>query len=343
MMMMQNGAVPEVSVLIPVYNCGDYLEASLCSMVKQTLHDLEIIVVNDGSTDGSGTVLDRAAATDHRIRVLHQPNGGIVAALNAGLEVARGRYIARMDGDDVAWPERLEKQRDFMDEHPDHVCVGTLFRTIDAAGEVIHVQRPGGPTRTTDVMNFPPLVVSLPHPTLMLRRDVMKKLGGYRSFFPHAEDQDLYIRLSRYGKLAVLPEVLLDYRVHASATSARNRAAQIDSVLKAQCAAMIQERNGEDVFAHAEPLSLAEMLEGRGNLPSLTAWETLRAVYEVDHDLDRRDTRAGQASVFRLIGCLRRNQSTLRRDGILQALVRRTARSLIRLAYMRLKEARGKG
>ncbi|MEO1235937.1 MAG: glycosyltransferase family 2 protein, partial [Planctomycetota bacterium] len=122
---------PTISVLMPVYNCGVYLDAAVRSVRDQTWTDLELVAVNDGSTDGSLDVLQRHADEDERVVVIDQPNGGIVAALNAGLARCRGAFIARMDGDDVAYPHRLERQLAWMRAHPEAVAVGCQTRVID--------------------------------------------------------------------------------------------------------------------------------------------------------------------------------------------------------------------
>lgn len=326
--------VPDVSVIIPVYNCGPYLAASMASILGQTLASIEIIAVDDGSTDGSGEVLDALAAKDDRLRVVHQPNGGIVSALNAALALARGRYIARMDGDDLARADRLELQRRFLEAHPDHVAVGSLYRIIDSEGAHVHSQRPSDQSRQTDLMIFPPFVKTVPHPTLMVRTEAIRALGGYRSFFPHAEDHDLFLRLAPLGKIAVLPELLLDYRVHASASSARHRDTQLDSVLKAQCAAMILARSGEDVFRDGDPVSIEAMVAGRANVPPLAAWSALRALRNVEYELDRRDPPAARKALARLAGQLLSDARALQRSGALAGLFKRGFRCALRLAYI---------
>lgn len=335
--MSETAHAPDVSVLIPVYNASAYLRDSIASITAQTLTDIEIVAVNDGSTDGSGEVLDRIAAADPRVRVLHQPNGGIVAALNAGLALTRGRYIARMDGDDLAWPERLARQRDYLDANSDVVAVGTLYRAIDADGTVVHVQRAGGLLPPTDVCTFPPHVVSLSHPTLMVRGEAIRQLGGYRSFFPHAEDHDLFIRLARFGRLVVMPEVLLDYRVHGSSVSTRHRRVQLDNALRAQCAAMVEARGGPDVFAGGIDTTLAQMVDDRPGMPDQRSWATLRALSDLDYDLNRRDAASARHSLAIVAALIARHAPSLWRDRAITAMMRRTACATARLIKVQLR------
>lgn len=325
---------PAVSVLIPVFNCGPYLDASIASILNQSLRDIEVVVVNDGSTDGSGERLEAIAGVDSRVRVIHVPNGGIVTALNIGLALVRAPYVARMDGDDIAWPERLKKQRDFLDARPEHVGVGSLYRMIDGEGKVEHVQRPTDQRRQTDLNIFPPFIRTVPHPTLMVRVDAMRCLGGYRSFFPHAEDHDLFLRLATFGGLSVLPEVLLDYRVHAGAVSGRNRQLQIDSALAAQKAAMVLARTGVDPLAGGDVNAIDKAAAKAPGVPGAAAWRALHALYLLDHNLDRRHPRAALRALVLLLGRLSAGAPTLLREGALAGIVRRTLRGIARLGYI---------
>ena len=122
---------------MPVYDGMPYLPLALDSILRQTFRDFEFIVIDDGSTDATADILAVCAARDPRLRVLTLPQSrGIVAALNSGLGAARGEFIARMDADDIALPERLEQQVGFLDAHPDHVLVGSSSSFIDSVGKV---------------------------------------------------------------------------------------------------------------------------------------------------------------------------------------------------------------
>ncbi|MFN3776080.1 glycosyltransferase family 2 protein [Sphingomonas parapaucimobilis] len=125
---------PRITVALSVYNNAGYLAQALDSILAQTFADFELVIVDDGSTDGSAAIIDCYAATDPRIRVIRQANQGLVASLNHIMAVARGPYIARMDGDDVALPERFARQVGFLDANPDHGVIGTQIWTIDARG-----------------------------------------------------------------------------------------------------------------------------------------------------------------------------------------------------------------
>ena len=128
---------PAISCVLPVYNCEEYLKESIQSILKQTFRDFELIIINDGSTDSSSAIIEEMRLCDDRITVLNQENEGIVVALNRGLAISRGLFIARMDGDDIAAPDRFKIQYEFLRRYPDVVVVGGLARGIDGLGNRI--------------------------------------------------------------------------------------------------------------------------------------------------------------------------------------------------------------
>ncbi len=205
---------PVVSVVVPIYNAARYLESALRSVLQQSFADFELIAVDDGSTDPSRTILERLAAEDPRVRVVSRPNTGIVGALNDGLALARGEFVARMDADDLCFPQRFAVQVDHLRRHPECVCVGSAFLYIDAEGYCLkEVPRP----RTHAEIEAELLQGnggSLIHPTAMFRRNAVDQVGRYREKAQWIEDLDLYLRLARVGTLANLPDVLLQYRLH---------------------------------------------------------------------------------------------------------------------------------
>lgn len=244
-------SLPLISVLMPIYNCEAYLRATLESLKEQTLHDFEAILVDDGSTDSSADIIREYAEKDSRFILVSQKNQGIVAALNHGLSKAQGQYIARLDGDDIAHPNRFKKQLEYLEAHPECVCVGSLYRAINEKGELIWQQKVFANIKQTNLKTYPPHVTTLPHPSIMLRRVDLTKLGGYRSDFPHAEDFDLFLRLSRLGRLEIVPDYLLDYRVHQSSLSSKNLVTQLNSAMKALMAAVLKQTTKKDPFDDA--------------------------------------------------------------------------------------------
>jgi glycosyltransferase involved in cell wall biosynthesis len=216
---MSSESVPTVSVLMPVYNTRRYLAEAVDSILAQTYRDFEFIAVDDGSTDGSGDLLRERAAGDARLKVISRPNTGIVGALSDGLAAARGKYIARMDGDDVAKPQRFEKQVRFLDEHPEVVVVGAWVETIDPFGIVFGYDKRPTEHADIDAGLLAGRGGSIVHPAAMIRRDAIDRIGGYRRPYQDSEDLDLWLRLAEIGKVANLPEVLLSYRRHLQSTN----------------------------------------------------------------------------------------------------------------------------
>ena len=201
---------PSVTVLMSVHNEARYLPLAVDSILAQTFGDFEFLIVDDGSTDGSWEYF--AGLTDPRVRLLRNPhNLGLSRSLNAGLDAARGRYVARMDGDDVAEPGRLAAQVAFLDAHPDMGIVGSGRTLIDEEGNVVAVAQAAGDdlaVRWKCLLGSP-----FAHPTVMLRRDVLERHGLRYRDVKRAEDYDLWPRLLAHARGANLPEPLLQYRL----------------------------------------------------------------------------------------------------------------------------------
>lgn len=207
------GGKPLISVLLPVYNAQKYVESAVRSILTQTLADFEFIIINDGSKDRSREILESLAAQDKRIRLVSRENRGIVATLNEGLELARGEFVARMDADDLAMPERFERQVDFMRRYPLLAACGTAVMFIDPDGEPI-APKANMKLQAQDVdaalMRGEWPVV---HPSIMMRTQRVRAIGGYREYATW-EDHDLFLRLGEAGGMANIPEILLKYRLH---------------------------------------------------------------------------------------------------------------------------------
>lgn len=217
---------PTITVLMPAYNPGVHFGDAVRSILSQRFTDFELLILDDGTQDGSLDILD--AIPDPRIRLIRNPrNLGLVETLNLGLREARGRYIARMDADDVAHPDRLGHQLAFMQARPDVAITGTWSRTI---GEGIKSWETHYPTEHADIVCHMLFNTGLTHPTVMLDNQQMLQHGlTYDAANPHAEDYDLWTRAAQVIRLANLPEVLLDYRVHATQVSSSHQQAQKQS------------------------------------------------------------------------------------------------------------------
>jgi glycosyltransferase involved in cell wall biosynthesis len=210
------GARPTVSVVMPVYNAQAYLAESVTSVLDQTRSDFELILIDDGSTDGSPRLLEGFAARDPRVTLLrHAENLGQIRARNDGLAIAVGRYVATMDADDVCHRERLAQQVEFLESRPDLFLVGADAIEIDARGRTLGRRRcPPDPDRLAELL---PRRNALIHASVMFRNDGRCR---YREKMRLAEDYDFYLRLLSQGaRLASLPRPLLRYRMHADSLS----------------------------------------------------------------------------------------------------------------------------
>lgn len=209
---------PAASVLLPVYNGGRYLARAVESVLNQTFQHFEVLLLNDGSTDNSLQILESFASIDGRCRIYDWPNRGLIATLNAGLELAQGEFIIRMDADDVCRPQRFEKQISWLRLNAEYVAVGASTLFIDADGMPIFevVDRYTHEEIERALLSRR---LGIAHPSAIIRRSSLEAIGGYRPGYPHAEDLDLFLRLAEVGRLANLPDVLLDYRQHVASVS----------------------------------------------------------------------------------------------------------------------------
>jgi len=202
--------IPEVSVIMPVYNGGSYLNAAIDSVLSQTYMDFELILINDGSTDDSFSIIK--SYKDPRIIVVNnEENIRLIATLNKGIKLAKGKYIIRMDCDDICHPNRFMLQVAFMNNNEDIGASGCFFNLL-VNGRKVKMDSPLTPEEIDCflIFNSP-----LAHPTAIIRRSVLTQHQlNYTSGYLHAEDYFLWSQLNKYSKLANIPHYLLDYRVH---------------------------------------------------------------------------------------------------------------------------------
>lgn len=209
MNMQSNNHAPSVTVLLPVYNGEQFIEEAVTSILAQSFTDFGVLVMDDGSTDGTDKILRRLAANDARIRIHQRENRGLIATLNEGLALCSSELVARMDADDYALPHRLAVQYDYMTEHPETAVCSSGMEEYET-GRILAWEGCGEAVRARLLFGC-----CLHHPTIMARRSVLLDAGGYDAAMPSAEDYDLWVRLTAAGySLAVLPQVLLRYRVH---------------------------------------------------------------------------------------------------------------------------------
>jgi glycosyltransferase involved in cell wall biosynthesis len=210
-----------VSILLPAYNAARFLSDALDSVLAQTHADFELIAINDGSTDETLEILRAFERKDSRVRVISHPNIGMGKSLNEALEVARHDWIVRMDADDIMVPRRIERQLGFLAEHPDLVVAGALVCYIDADGKVIgRYQSPFTDPAKVRAAREEGRLIFFHHSSVIMRRDVIRAVGGYRPQFWPADDVDLWNRVAEQDPVGphmlMQDEYLVHYRIHGS-------------------------------------------------------------------------------------------------------------------------------
>ncbi len=198
----------KVSVIMPAYNVEKYVSEAIESILNQTFTDFELIIINDGSTDNTASIIDEYAKKDKRIRFInHSKNKGLIAVLNEGLDLCNGQYIARMDSDDISLPERFAKQVAYLDTHPECGVLGTWFHVFGNKDYINNTH----PKKLDILKILQGCFVA--HPTVMMRKSVIDKYGfRYDADYKHAEDYELWSRMIFVTEIHNLQEVLLQYR-----------------------------------------------------------------------------------------------------------------------------------
>jgi glycosyltransferase involved in cell wall biosynthesis len=202
-----------VSIVMPVYNTAPYLRQAIDSILQQTFADFEFIIINDGSTDESGEIASEY--TDHRIKYSkNEKNSGLVYTLNKGIEQAKGHYIARMDGDDIALPHRLEKQYNYLRLHEGVDLLASVVQLINEKGNSIGFwEDDKNNISPGEIRRFMAVNNCIAHPSIMAKADMFKQYR-YDSDQYQAEDYDLWLRMLADGKkFHKLPDALLLHRV----------------------------------------------------------------------------------------------------------------------------------
>ena len=206
----------KVTVLMPAYNAGKYIREAITSVLEQTYRDFELLIINDGSTDD--TISQVLAFNDPRIILVNKEHGGIAAALNTGLRLADTPFIARFDADDICLPQRLEKQLNFLEDHPDYVLVGSDAEYILENGDFLFGFQCIAHSNE-EVQNNLYVYCPFIHSSVMYRRDEVIKAGGYDVHAHTFEDYLLWTSLAKAGKLQNLREPLIKVRINASSVT----------------------------------------------------------------------------------------------------------------------------
>jgi glycosyltransferase involved in cell wall biosynthesis len=219
---------PTVSVILPVFDADVWVGEAIESILAQTHRNLELIAVDDGSSDGSLAILERYARSDPRVRVLARPHRGVIPTRNEGLRRARGEFVACMDSDDVSFPDRLARQLAALAADPGLVCVGGAFEVIDAKGRLINRYYP---PRDHEAIVAVALTGRSPicGSNATFRREAALSIGGYDQDACFVEDLDLWLRLATVGRLANLPEPISRVRFRDDSQSAVEQVAQLES------------------------------------------------------------------------------------------------------------------
>lgn len=258
-----------VTVVMPVLNGEAHVAEAVASILRQTLRDFELLVIDDGSSDQSAAVVE--GFRDPRVRVLRNPtNLGVIASLNRGLDAAESEYVARMDADDVSLPERLERQVAFLEAHRDVGVLGTRIRFFGQSDGVWDVPADHASIRCHLLFGN-----ALAHPTVMLRAAVLRRHGlRYDARQIHVEDYDLWVRCAEHTRLENLPEPLLRYRVHAANISIVHTDAQTaaaDLVRARQLVALGIEPTREEAALHGS-IGSQRFRPGAAYLAAVERW-----------------------------------------------------------------------
>lgn len=216
---------PLISVVMSVYNGEKYLQDAVDSILQQTFPDFEFLIINDGSTDSTSKMLEEFSKRDNRIKTIeNEHNIGLTSSLNKGIMMAEGKYIARMDADDLSLSSRLEKQLEFLEQNPSHIAVGSSFYQIDDKSKI---------TSFVSVLSDDKKIKNclksqnwLCHGSVLMRKDIFWECGGYDERFKYSQDYDLWLRMSERFRLSNIPEPLYYWRATLKAISKSNETDQ---------------------------------------------------------------------------------------------------------------------
>ncbi len=210
---------PQISVLMSVYNAENDLKNSVESILNQTYTNFEFIIINDGSTDGSLDILEKYAAKDQRICLVNQENTGLTRALNNGVKLSKGKYIARQDADDISYPKRFEMQVELMSCDSSIVlCGGNCDDLYEDGSKGVW-----GSYNSDELQKIVFLKTVFAHSTVMMRSDVCVDFGGYDESFKTSQDMDLWMRFAKKGKLAMVEEPVIQRKIRAESISNKRR------------------------------------------------------------------------------------------------------------------------
>jgi GT2 family glycosyltransferase len=274
--------VPAVSVVMPARDAEPYVRRAIDSILSQTFADFEFVIVDDGSTDRTADIVAGYAMRDPRVALVRRPHSGVAAALNEGCRLARGRYLARMDADDVSVPTRLERQVAFLDANREVGILGGNIHEFTESGPAPSVWR--RPTEHHVIGWFLLFGNPIAHPTVAMRRDVFERVGPYRA--GACEDYDLWLRAFAVTKMANLPSVLVEYCIREDQVSRINPARGSVTRLQRESLAGLLGSEVDD--------AAVEFVRGEGALPRATELELALSLLLRTHSAYRRRYATGR-------------------------------------------------
>ncbi|MFZ5553777.1 MAG: glycosyltransferase family 2 protein [Bacteroidota bacterium] len=279
---------PEISILMPVYNGEKYLRDAIDSVLKQSYRDFELLIIDDGSSDRSPEVIK--SYNDSRIIVIrNEKNQGLISVLNKGIKLAKGKYIARMDADDICSKHRLARQVEFMNRHKNAVACGSFYFMLLGKKKALTDL----PVSDEEIRCFLLFNSPLAHPSAIIRKETLDIYDiQYSPAFPHAEDFDFWSKLSEYGTLHNIPEPLLTYRVHPdqitnTGTLQVDKISSVTQIRKRNLSSFGIDFNEEEIMVH-NLLSDGGKPDTREKLENCSKWlQKLLAHNEQNRRLNR--------------------------------------------------------
>jgi glycosyltransferase involved in cell wall biosynthesis len=323
-------ANPLVSVVLPFYNCPNYVGAAIQSVLAQTYRDYELLIIDDGSTDETPSVL--AGCKDPRVRLITQSNRGLAATLNRGIELARGRYIARQDQDDISYPDRFARQFAFLEAHPRCGLVGTwadIWRENSSTGRQHRHPSENALLQYELLLNNP-----FVHSSVMIRKDALDRVGPYSTDTRRQppEDFELWSRIARVYEIANIPEVLHLYREVPGSMSRDGRSPFLEHLVTT-CAENIACAAGVE-FSDPHATNIAALAHGADHRvqadPDFDAMKRL-FIRAALHASGKQDARGIEARATAVIDGLQYRARLGRERSALSRLITRVAFRLNRL------------
>ena len=288
-----------VSVVLPLYNSEKYIGEAINSVLNQTFQDFELLVIDDGSIDCSVEIVNKYS--DKRIKLYRRDHFGLINSLNYGISQAKGKLIARFDNDDICLPDRLKKQVDFLDHHPEVGVLSGGAYLIDSKGRQGKKAVKMHHLHNDIVFSLENFSNSIYHPTVMIRKSILISNGGYRKEFPVAEDYELWLRMLRNGvRFECLPEPIVKIRRHESNMSATKFKSSTQSCLRAFFEHIFWRRKGIDLAgislaSYDSVIEQALELLDTTCLTELLCWR---------HDLAEKTKICDANAVFGFVQCL---------------------------------------